>query len=200
MKCLTSEQTQLPHQSCFHPSHKPTYPIPIDLQPHSSLSASPFTSPYPDLYTGTRGAEEDKTTTSHPVPFPLFCNPPSPSISPSTTPFLDLQYTRCKLSRSKPKHRGDGGMHTAYTEQSRGYIGATLLKPYLPWLYPLLNGRLTTNEQRVLSSHRDLRQNFKGVDQVIGVSCVVVITDADARLCVIQSIIWVEVIVIIINW
>ncbi|KAJ8432339.1 hypothetical protein Cgig2_020688 [Carnegiea gigantea] len=43
-------------------------------------------------------------TTSHLVHFPLFCNHPSPSISPSTTLFSDLQYTRRKLSRSKPKH------------------------------------------------------------------------------------------------
>ncbi|KAJ8450660.1 hypothetical protein Cgig2_021132 [Carnegiea gigantea] len=78
--------TQLPQQICFHPSHQPTHPLPMDLQPYSSLSRSPSTSPYPDLPTGTRGGEEDGTTTRHPVPFLLFCNHSFPSISRSTTP------------------------------------------------------------------------------------------------------------------
>ncbi|KAJ8447099.1 hypothetical protein Cgig2_022828 [Carnegiea gigantea] len=157
----------------------------MDLQPHSSLSPSPSTSPYPDLHTGTRGAEEDGTATSHPVPFPLFCDPPSPSISPSTTPFLDLQYTRRKLRRSKPKHQ---------------HIGATLLKPVfqlqsLPTLVTVGNYTIHARRNgawgiiqfilRVLSSHRDSGQNFEGVEQVIGASCVVVITGADTRLCMI---------------
>ncbi|KAJ8428335.1 hypothetical protein Cgig2_006521 [Carnegiea gigantea] len=73
--------------------------------PPSSLSPSPFTSQCPDLYTGARGAKEDGTTTSHPVPFPLFYNHPYLSISPSTSPFLDLQYTRHKRSRSKRELR-----------------------------------------------------------------------------------------------